>query len=219
MRSQSTLTNTPGRCERMGMMANVLGIGGSPRKRGNSDVLVDRVLRGARDAGNETEIIQLRDYTFQPCIGCERCRKDLRCTGLQDEMQQLYPKIENSRGIVLVSPVYCYTVSALMKAFLDRLYCYYEFSEQRPGWYASRLAGQGRKAVIVAVGEQATLEEGGMDAALVVLRRNLDVLGFEVVGELPVLGVFERGAVLKRPDVLQAAEELGAQLGHALNET
>ena len=134
-------------------------------------------------------------------------------------MQAVYPMIERSRGIVAVSPIHSYTVSALMKAFLDRLYCYYDFSEPRPGPVASRLSGQGRKAVIVAVGEQDTYELGGMESTLVILRRNLDILGFQIVGELPVLGVFERGEVLKRPEVLKAAEELGAQLGRAPNET
>ena len=109
-----------------------------------------------------------------------------------------------------------YTVSALMKAFLDRLYCYYDFAEPRPGPVASRLAGQERKAVIVAVGEQDTYELGGMDSTLVILRRNLDILGFEIVSELPVLGMFERGAVLQHPDILKRAETLGARLAEAL---
>ncbi|MFC2009212.1 flavodoxin family protein [Chloroflexota bacterium] len=177
-------------------------------KNGNSDILLDRVLQGARSAGVTAEAVQLRDYSFQSCIGCERCRRDLRCTGLQDEMQLMHPKIEEYRGMVAGSPIHGYTVTALMKAFLDRLYSYYDFTEPRPGPVASRLSGQGRKAVIVAVGEQDTYELGGMDSTLVILRRNLDILGFQIVGELPVLGVFEGGEVLKRPEVLKAAEEL-----------
>jgi len=197
-------------------MIEVLGIGGSPRKGGNSDILLERVLQGARDSGATTEAAQLRDYSFQSCIGCERCRHDMHCTGLKDDMQHIYPKIEQCRGILAVSPIHGYTVSALMKAFLDRLYCYYDFAEPRPGPVASRLAGQGRKAVLVAVGEQDTYELGGMDSTLVILRRNLDMLGFEVVGELPVLGMFERGEVLQHPDVLKQAEALGTRLAEAL---
>ena len=197
-------------------MSAGLGIGGSPRRNGNWDTLLDNVLQGARDAGTATETIQLREHSVQSCIGCERCRRDLRCTGPQDDMQVIYPKLEQCKGPVAVSPLHGYTVSALMKAFLDRLYCYYDFAEPRPGPVASRLAGQGRKAVIVAVGEQDTYELGGMDSTLVILRRNLDILGFEIVSELPVLGAFERGHVLKQPEVLAAAEELGATLAHAV---
>ncbi len=55
-------------------MEKVLGIGGSPRKGGNSDILLQHFLTGARAAGAATEEIQLRDYHVQPCIGCEKCK-------------------------------------------------------------------------------------------------------------------------------------------------
>jgi len=133
----------------------VLGIGGSPRKGGNSDILLKRLLKGAAGEGIVTEEVQLRDYQFQPCIGCERCRKDKQCTGLQDGMQLIYPKIREASGMVLISPIYSYNMTALMKSFIDRLYCFYDFSDERPGYWSSQLAGQGRKAIIAVVGEQA----------------------------------------------------------------
>ncbi len=194
----------------------ILGIEGSPRKDGNSDILLEHILTGARGAGAATDTIHLRDLAFQSCIGCERCRTDKRCTGLADEMAGVYEKLDNSRGLVLVSPVHSYTVTALVKAFLDRLYCYYDFSEQRPGTVRSRLAGQGRKAVIAAAGEQATAEEGGMDTTMVILRRNVEILGCHIIAELPVLGVFDRGEVLRRPDALEEAEESGRRLALSL---
>ena len=107
-------------------MKKILGIGGSPRKGGNSDILLKQLLKGARNEGIATEEIQLRDYQFQPCIGCERCRKDKRCTGLQDGMQLIYPKIQEANGMVLISPIYSYNVTALMKAFIDRLCSFYK---------------------------------------------------------------------------------------------
>ncbi|MFC2004247.1 NAD(P)H-dependent oxidoreductase [Chloroflexota bacterium] len=58
--------------------------------------------------------------------------------------------------MVLISPVYSYNVTALMKAFIDRLYSFYNFSDERPGYWSSQLADQGRKAIIAVVGEQAT---------------------------------------------------------------
>ena len=92
-------------------MKKILGIGGSPRRGGNSDIILRHILKGAR-SGAVAEEVQLRDYQFQPCIGCERCRKDKRCTGLQDGMQLIYPKIEEAAGLVLISPVYSYNVTA-----------------------------------------------------------------------------------------------------------
>lgn len=197
-------------------MKKMLGIAGSPRKGGNSDVLMKRILKGARDEGIATEEIQLRDYQFQPCNGCERCRKDKRCTGLQDGMQLIYPKIRESGGMVVISPIYSYNMTALMKAFIDRLYSFYDFSDERPGNWSSQLANQGRKAMIAVVGEQNTRKEGGMDLTLETIRRNIEALGYEVTDELPVLGIFHKGRVREYPQVLEQAEALGRRLATLL---
>lgn len=197
-------------------MKKMLGIAGSPRKGGNSDVLMKRILKGARDEGIATEEIQLRDYQFQPCNGCERCRKDKRCTGLQDGMQLIYPKIRESGGMVVISPIYSYNMTALMKAFIDRLYSFYDFSDERPGNWSSQLANQGRKAMIAVVGEQNTRKEGGMDLTLETIRRNIEALGYEVTDELPVLGIFHKGRVREYPQVLEQAEALGRRLASLL---
>ncbi|MHC4277839.1 MAG: flavodoxin family protein [Planctomycetota bacterium] len=197
-------------------MKKVSGIGGSPRKGGNSDILMKRFLKGAGDEGIATEEIQLRDYQFQPCNGCERCRKDKRCTGLQDGMQLIYPKIREASGMVLISPIYSYNVTALMKSFIDRLYCFYNFADERPGYWSSQLAEQGRKAIIAVVGEQASREEGGMDLTLETLHRSIKALGYEVIGELPVLGVFHKGKIKKYPEELEKAEQLGKLLAKSI---
>ena len=197
-------------------MKKVLGIGGSPRKGGNSDILLKLILKGARDEGIATEEIQLRDYQFQPCIGCEQCRKDKRCTGLQDGMQLIYPRIREAGGLVVISPIYSYNMTALMKSFIDRLYSFYDFSDERPGYWSSQLANQGRKAIIAVVGEQATREEGGMDLTLETMRRSIKALGYEVIDELPVLGIFHKGKVKEYPQVLEQAEALGRRLASLL---
>ena len=197
-------------------MNKILGIGGSPRKGGNSDILMKRFLKGARDEGVATEEIQLRDYQFQPCIGCERCRKDKRCTGLLDGMQLIYPKIREAGGLVAITPIYNYNMTALMKSFIDRLYSFYNFSDERPGSWSSQLAGQGRKAIIAVVGEQATREEGGMDLTLDTMRRSIAALGYGVIGEFPVLGIFARGKVKEYPQILEKAEALGRRLASLL---
>ena len=193
-------------------MKKVLGIGGSPRKGGNSDILLKRILKGARDEGIATEEIQLRDYQFQPCIGCERCRKDKQCTGLLDGMQLIYPKIREASGLVVISPIYSYNMTALMKSFIDRLYSFYYFSDERPGYWSSQLADQGRKAIIAVVGEQVSREAGGMDLTLETMRRSIEALGHEVIGELPVLGVFDKGKIKEYPETLEKAETLGRRL-------
>ena len=197
-------------------MKKVLGIGGSPRKGGNTDIVLRQILRGAESAGIATEEVHLRDYRFDSCIGCERCRKDKTCTGVMDAMQLLYPKILESTGLVIISPIYNHSVTAPVKAFIDRMYCFYDFSEERPGSWSSRLAGQGRKAVVGAIGEQPTVKGSGMDLTLELMRTAISDLGYEVFGELPVLGVFQKGKVKERKDCMEEAEKLGSALGKEL---
>lgn len=193
----------------------VLGIGGSPRKNGNSDVLLQHIVKGVDHAGIPADSVQLRDLDFKGCIGCERCRQDKICTGLHDGMSLLYPGILKSRGLALVCPTHNYNVTAWMKAFIDRLYCFYNFEDTRPRAWSSQLTDQGRKAVLAVVCEQTDREDMGF--ALEAMRRPLEALGYEVVDELPVPGIFDRAKVKQRTDVLAMAEQLGASLAEALS--
>lgn len=191
---------------------SVLGCSGSPRRGGNSDLLLQAVLRGAESAGAQGFAAHLPNYAIGPCIGCEQCRTAKACTRLLDGMQLLYPHIETSRGLVLVCPTHNYNVTAWMKAFIDRLYCYYDFDMQaRPRAWSSRLAGQGRVAVLVAICEQPSAEDMGM--TLDAMRLPLKALGYEILGELPVLSVFDKGGVKHAGQSLAQAEELGRLLG------
>lgn len=196
-------------------MKRVLGIGGSPRRGGNSDILMKRMLTGVQDGGVETEEVQLRNYQFQSCIGCELCRRKKHCVSLLDGMQLIYPKIEEASGLIAISPIYSYNMTALMKAFIDRLSAFYDFSEQRPGQWASRLENQGRKAIVAAIGEQPN-EAGGMDLTLETFRRSINALGYEIIGELPVMGIFHKGRIKDLPEVLDQAEALGRKLAALL---
>jgi multimeric flavodoxin WrbA len=192
----------------------ITGIGASPRKNGNSDILLKHILEGAKKNNIAVENVQLRDYQFQPCIGCERCRKDKICTGLNDGMQLLYPKIQGSQGLILVSPTHNYNVTAWMKAFIDRLYCFYDFEDNRPSGWSSRLSGQARKAVLAAVCEQQSKKDMGF--TLEAMRLPLEALGYEIIGELAVLAVFNRGKVKEKKEILAKASTLGANLAKSL---
>ncbi len=188
----------------------ILGIGGSPRKGGNSDILLQHILQNVGAAK------QLRELQFKSCIGCEKCRKDKICTGLQDDMSLLYPEIIEAKGLVLVSPTHNYNITALMKAFIDRLYCFYNFdNNNRPGPWSSQLGNQGRKAIIVAVCEQENKKDMGF--TLDAMRLPLEALGYEIIGELAVFGVFSRGKVKERKEILTKASALGALLTEAVS--
>ncbi len=192
----------------------IVGIGGSPRRGGNSDHLLRSILAGAASAGLATDAVHLRDVLFQGCIGCEQCRTAGICTGLWDGMALIYPAVIAARGLVLVSPTHNYNLTSWMKAFIDRLYCFYQFDDERPRGWSSRLAGQGRKAVLAAVCEQQDKRDMGF--TLPAMRLPLEALGYEIVGELAVVGIFDRARVKKRDDILDRAVQLGADLAAAI---
>jgi multimeric flavodoxin WrbA len=107
-------------------------------------------------------------------------------------------------------------MTSILKAFIDRLYGMYLFSDERPGFWKSQLADQGRRAIVAAIGEQKDLKEGGMDLTLATLRLSIEALGYEIVEELPVLGIFAKGKIKEYPQILKKADILGKQLGTSL---
>ncbi len=195
-------------------MADILGISATPRPGGNSDVMVQAILDAATPHGHSARLIHLRDLNFSSCIGCEKCRVHKRCVPLEDDMQPLYSLIDAAKGLVLVTPVHNYNMSAMLKAFLDRMYCYYDFEKGVPRPWSSRLAGQRRKAVIACIGEQA--EEKDLGVTLPAMRMPMDALGYDVVGEMSGLLVFAPGKVRQREDLIGQCTTLGDKLGQAL---
>lgn len=192
----------------------VLGVGGSPRKGGNSDVLLKQILKGVQEHDIDHRIVQLREYQYQGCIGCEKCRKSGICNGLKDGMSLIYPYIIESRGLILISPTHNYNVTAWIKSFIDRLYCLYIFDDNRPRGWSSRLAGQGRQAIIGAVCEQTNKADMGF--TLEAMRYPLEALGYEIVGELPVYGIFDRAKVKDKDEIMQKAIKMGRAFANSL---
>ena len=101
----------------------IMGIVCSPRKKGNTEVLVKEVLDSTHKHGAETEMINICDYAIAPCDGCESCDKTGRCK-IKDDMQGIYAKLLAYDGIVVGSPVYYWGVTAQAKAMIDRTFVF-----------------------------------------------------------------------------------------------
>ena len=185
----------------------ILMVGGSPRPHGNTDALLESAAMGAESAGGTYTIVHLRDYQFSPCVGCEKCRKDKACTRLMDGMQLLYPLVEKSRGMILASPTHHYNITAWMKAFIDRLYCYYDFTRDKPRGWSSRLAGQGRHASVLAVCEQKNIKDMGF--TIEAMEQPLQALGYEITAGTGAMEHFGKGSVRKDQSAMDAAFEAG----------
>ncbi len=125
------------------MNRNVLVLAGSPRKGGNSDLLCDELIRGAREAGNTTEKVYLQDLHIGPCLACYGCRGTGRCVQ-RDDMQALLEKMIRADVLVLATPVYFYAMDGQMKTMIDRtLPRYTEIKNKDFYFIATAAAGAG----------------------------------------------------------------------------
>jgi multimeric flavodoxin WrbA len=102
------------------MKKNVLIISASPRRHGNSDLLCDRFLDGAEEAGHTAEKIFLRDKKINFCLACDACKKNGGTCAQKDDMAGILEKITAADVLVLATPVYFYTMNAQMKTLIDR---------------------------------------------------------------------------------------------------
>jgi multimeric flavodoxin WrbA len=101
----------------------VLGIVCSPRKRGNTEILVKEALAAARKAGATTELVLVAGKTITPCDACVSCRKTGVCK-IKDDMQLIYQQLAMADAIIFGTPVYFCNVSAQAKAIMDRTYLF-----------------------------------------------------------------------------------------------
>ena len=97
-------------------------ISGSPRKGGNSDLLADEFIRGAKEAGNQAEKIWVREKQIKGCLGCGACQKSGGSCTQKDDMGAVYEKMKEADVIAFACPVYFYTWNAQIKAVLDRTF-------------------------------------------------------------------------------------------------
>jgi multimeric flavodoxin WrbA len=98
-----------------------LGIVCSPRKGGNTEILVREALAGAKESGAEVELFRVSDMNIAACDGCETCHQSGECR-IKDDMQKVYKKMVAADGIILGSPVYFWSVSSQAKTLMDRTY-------------------------------------------------------------------------------------------------
>ena len=99
----------------------IFGLSCSPRREGNTEILVGEALDGARSEGAEVELFSVAGKEIQPCDGCQTCIKTGKCH-IDDDMQTVYQKLAEADGIIFGTPIYFYTMTAQAKAIMDRTY-------------------------------------------------------------------------------------------------
>ena len=101
-------------------MSKVLMITTSLRAKSNSDRLAEEVIRGAKDAGHQVELVSLKGKEIRFCIGCLSCQKTQKCV-LKDDAVRIAEKVKEAETLVFATPIYYHEMSGQMKTLLDRL--------------------------------------------------------------------------------------------------
>ena len=180
-----------------------IGIVGSPRKNGNVDTLVSRVLDGAREAGLETSKYFLNEMKYSGCQACEYCKSHDHCR-LDDDLTELLDGMKEADAVVFGSPIYFFLFTGQFKLMEDRMYSLIDAS------FTPRLS-PGKKAIIVTSQGDAEVENYAKAADDFALA--LKMLGFEVVDIIRMVDGITPDAVLAKKELLDMARSIGAALG------
>ena len=178
--------------------SRVMGFIGSPRRMGNTELIVDQILLGAKDRGLATEKTILSHSNINPCIACDNCEIKGSCFQ-DDDMPQLLTKMDESDIWILGTPVYWWGPTAQMKAFIDR-------------WYGGRhvINFEGHKVILVIPFEDTDIRTGKFTEGM--LMKTASYLKMEVLHSLLVPGVLHRGDVNGKDAILQEAYKIGNNL-------
>jgi multimeric flavodoxin WrbA len=181
----------------------LLGLSCSPRRRGNTDLLLGELLKGAQDQGADTEKFDVCRLRIAACRGCGRCETAGECR-IRDGMQGMYLRIEDADAIALASPIYFYNVTGQCKVLIDR--CQVFWSRK----YALKQSAPPKTGFFLSVG--ATQGKRMFDCASLTVRYFFDAINATYSGHLLFAGIDEKGDIRKHPTALEEAYEAGMKL-------
>ena len=176
-------------------MKKVLILSGSPRRGGNSDILCDEFMKGALDSGNEVEKIFVAEKKISPCTGCYYCKNSGGRCAFNDDMTDILQKIIDCDVLVLSSPVYFYSICAQLKTLIDRCVARWREIANKDLYY---------------IATAAEADEDTLDTTLACFHGfAMCIDGYEEKGTLYGKGVYEKGEVKSRPELMTIAYEMG----------
>jgi multimeric flavodoxin WrbA len=196
------------------MPLKVLAIAGSPRRNGNSDLLLAEAARGAREAGAEVETVELRKVRMSPCVECNACYRLGRCR-IDDAFQPLFEKTLEADRLICSTPVFFMSVPAQAKIFIDRFQCLWsrKYVLKEPLFEGG---DRDRRALVIAVGGSRSRKM--FDCIEMTWKYFFDVLETTYWSNLWVNRVDDKGEVVEKPAVVADAFRLGADLVSAPRE-
>jgi multimeric flavodoxin WrbA len=185
------------------MAKKVLVLLGSPRRKGNSAMLAEQIAKGAKSGKAKVETIYLHGKNIAHCKACMSCqKKGSQGCSIQDDMQEIYPRLIEVDAWVIASPVYWFTMSAQTKTFMDRCFAL-------PAYHKDPFRSK-RIAIAMTYGDEDPFTSGCVNA----LRTFQDAYGYT---ESPIVGMvygsaMDAGQIRSNEKVMQEAFDLGKKL-------
>jgi multimeric flavodoxin WrbA len=183
----------------------VLGIAGSPRRGGNTDILLSRFMEGAASRQAETKTLVVCNMKISGCLHCDACLIKGNCR-VQDDMQIVYQELESADRIVITSPVQFMGVSAQLKAMIDR--CQALWARK----YILKIPPLGdtrpRKGFFISVSGRRTVP-GLFDGELATVKNLFKIMDVDYSGDILIKGVDAKGDILNHPESLEQSYRAG----------
>jgi len=193
-------------------MTKLCAVYGSPRRKGNTSLLLKKAIEGARDEGAEVTEIVLRDMKISPCLEIYGCRDSGKCV-IKDDYHKVVDLLLESKGLILASPIFFYSLSAQTKMLIDRCQSlwmkkYYIEKTDRKNWIPKR------KGLFISLG--ATNGKKLFDGSLLTVRYFFDVLDMVLHKSLLYRGIDQEGEINNYPEHLDEAYLAGKDLVKAV---
>ncbi len=180
---------------------------GSPRKEGNTDLLLREAIRGIESSGHGVKTFPLNLMNLKPCQNCGGCEETGECI-IEDDMAAIYPEIRGADRIILASPIFFFTVSAQTKILIDRCQSFWceKYLLRKPlseGKY-------GRKGLLLLVGGMK--KDIGIQCSEATAKAFFRTISVPEHASFGYLGVDAKGAILDHPSALKEVFEAGVKL-------
>ena len=188
-------------------MMKVIAFLGSPRKDGNTDLLLQETIKGIELSGQTVKTFRLNLMNIKPCQNCGGCDETGECI-IDDDMTEIYHEIRNADRIILATPIFFFSVSAQTKILIDRCQSFWceKYLLRKPiveGEY-------GRKGLLLLAGGMK--KEVGIQCAEATAKAFFRTISVPEHSTLSYLGIDAKGAILAHPTALQEAFEAGRKL-------
>jgi len=183
----------------------VIGIVGSPRKNGNTELLTRHTLKAIAEEGVDTELVRLAGLDIRPCTACMACKKEEVCS-IEDDLFPIYLKMKEADGIILASPVYYGSATALIKALMER------------AGYIARLNGEPFRGKVG--GPLVVARRAGKNFTIAQLTLWFQILGFFIPGSTywNVAVGREKGEVEQDKEGLETAWNFGKNVAFLIKK-